>query len=250
MSEPRSLTPSPKSGPGRFRPSIRLPRAGLVLAASVMVGLLIAACSTSVASRAPVKNGPVAAAPIAVDYAPVPVSSPAPSAITTAPPVAAAATPLDVSDSEGFAGRPFPQDRTAEPPNAVAFGGHNRFSIPTLGINSTIGTTSCGVLIPNGIWYWPCAGRNNLYLMGHAWGVFAPVHNGYHSGLLTAGLTALYSDGAGVVHRYRLLWVEDLPVAVWGKGATWAATSSSVITLQTCDGATDNYRIIVRFVPA
>ena len=250
MSEPRSLTPSPNSGPRRFRHSIRLPRAGLVLAASVMACLLIAAGSTAAASLAPVNNSPVASAPVSVDYAAVPVSSPAPSAITTAPPVAAAATPVDVDAPDGFVVRPFPQDRTAEPANAVAFGGRNRFSIPTLGINSTIGTTSCGVLIPNGIWYWPCAGRNNRYLMGHAWGVFAPIHDGYHSGLLTAGLIALYSDGAGVVHRYRLLWVEDLPVAVWGKGATWAATSGPVITLQTCDGATDNYRIIVRFVPA
>ena len=140
--------------------------------------------------------------------------------------------------------------RTAEPPNAVAFGGRNRFAIPTIGINSSIGTTSCGVLIPNGIWRWPCAGANNIYLMGHAWGVFAPLHDGYHSGLLNPGLIAFYADGAGVVHRYRLLWVQDLPVAVWGKGATWAATAGPVITLQTCDGGASDYRIMVRFVPA
>ena len=215
-----------------------------------MVCLLIAACATSAASPEPVKKGPIAAAPISVDYAPLPVSSPTPSALATSSPIAAAATPLEVAPLDEFVGRPSPQSRTAEPPNAVSFGGRNRLAIPTLGINSAIGTTSCGKLIPNGIWYWPCAGKNNLYLMGHAWGVFAPIHNGYHSGLLTAGLTALYSDGAGVIHLYRLLWVQDLPVAVWGQGATWASTGGPVITLQTCDGATDNYRIIVRFVPA
>jgi hypothetical protein len=164
--------------------------------------------------------------------------------------MAVRSAPQGIAAPEGFVVRPSPQSRTAEPPNAVVFGGRNRFAIPTLGIDSTVGTTSCGVLIPNGIWYWPCAGKNNLYLTGHAWGAFAPIHDGYHSGLLSAGLTASYADGAGVVHRYRLLWVEDLPVAVWGRGAAWASTAGPVITLQTCDGATDNYRIIVRFVPA
>jgi hypothetical protein len=105
-------------------------------------------------------------------------------------------------------------------------------------------------LIPNGIWQWPCAGANNLYLLGHAWGVFKPLHDGYHAGLLTPGLSAIYTDRSGAAHPYRLLWVEHLSVADWGKGASWAAMSGPVITLQTCDGATDGYRIIARFVPA
>ena len=102
MSEPRSLTPSPNSGPRRFRHSIRLPRAGLVLAASVMACLLIAAGSTAAASLAPVNNSPVASAPGSVDYAPAPAGSPAQSAVTTAPPVAAA-RPYDRREAEQVA---------------------------------------------------------------------------------------------------------------------------------------------------
>ncbi len=105
-------------------------------------------------------------------------------------------------------------------------------------------------LIPNGIWSWPCSGANNLYLLGHAWGVFKPLHDGYHAGLLQPGLAATYTDAAGTAHAYKLEWVKDLPIATWGKGEVWAATAGPVITLQTCDGAKDDYRIIVRFVPA
>ena len=251
MPESQSPRPSPSGGLRHSPHRFPFRRAGLLLATPVLVCLLIAACTTSAASPAPVKQAPIAAVPVSLDanYAPLPVSSPASGAIAAAPPMVASAT-LGVAASEEFVGRAPAQSRTAEPPTAVTFGGRNRFSIPTLGINSAIGSATCGELIPNGIWYWPCAGRNNLYLMGHAWGVFAPLHDGYHSGLLTSGLTALYADGAGVIHRYRLLWVEDLPVATWGQGATWAATAGPVITLQTCDGATDNYRIMVRFVPA
>jgi hypothetical protein len=128
--------------------------------------------------------------------------------------------------------------------------GPNSLSIPALNIAAAIGTSSCGGLIPDGIWRWPCAGANNLYLLGHAWGVFAPIHDGYHSGALTVGMVAIYRDGAGAFHQYKLQWVEDLTVSEWGKGASWAATSGPVITLQTCDGAASDYRIIVRFVPA
>ena len=46
--------------------------------------------------------------------------------------------------------------------------------------------------------------KNNLYLLGHAWGVFAPIHDGYHSGALKVGLTAWYADKSGDVHRYRI----------------------------------------------
>ena len=79
--------------------------------------------------------------------------------------------------------------------------------------------------------------------------MFRPLHDGYHAGSLRPGLQALYADASGVVHRYRLVWVHDDPIAVWGKGAAWAATPGPAITLDTCDGATSNYRITVRFLP-
>jgi hypothetical protein len=61
-------------------------------------------------------------------------------------------------------------------------------------------------------------------------------------------MAATYIDANGASHAYRLAWVQHLPIAEWGKGAVWAGTSSPIITLQTCDGANDEYRIIVRFV--
>ena len=127
----------------------------------------------------------------------------------------------------------------------------NSLAIAALGINASIkGMSTCGGLISNAVYRWPCAGHNNMYLLGHAYGVFKPVHDGYHAGRLTPGMIASYTDASGKVHKYTLAWVEDLPIATWGKGATWAATSGSVITLQTCDGPSDSYRIILRFVPA
>jgi hypothetical protein len=148
---------------------------------------------------------------------------------------------------------PVARARATTPPEAARPAvtvSRNSLAIPALKINGSVGSTSCGGLIPNGIWRWPCAGTNNFYLLGHAWGVFKPLHDGYHAGLLTPGLVAIYTDAAATAHRYRLAWVEDLTVADWGKGTAWAATSGPVITLQTCDGATDDHRIIARFVPA
>ena len=127
----------------------------------------------------------------------------------------------------------------------------NSLVIAALGINASIKSMStCGGLISNAVYRWPCAGNNNLYLLGHAYGVFKPVHDAYHSGKLKSGMIAVYTDGAGKAHRYRLSWVQDVPIATWGQGSSWAATSGPVITLQTCDGASDNFRIMVRFVPA
>jgi hypothetical protein len=160
--------------------------------------------------------------------------------------------PPAIAPSSAAVRTPGPARPTTRPAAVLpaAAAARNYLAIPALRIDAPIGITTCGGLIPNGIWKWPCAGQNNLYLLGHAWGVFKPLHDGYHAGLLTPGLTALYTDGSGAVHRYRLLRVEHLTVADWGKGATWAGTSGPVITLQTCDGATDAYRIIVRLVPA
>jgi hypothetical protein len=138
----------------------------------------------------------------------------------------------------------------SQSPQLEAVSGQDRLIIDGLGIDAPIRTTDCNLPIPDGIWYWPCAGKNNFYLTGHDWGVFHPLQVAYREGRLTPGMVALYSDHDAVIHRYLLLWVEDLPLATFGTGAVWAATPGAVITLQTCDGPTDDYRIIVRFVPA
>lgn len=125
--------------------------------------------------------------------------------------------------------------------------------IPALGLSRGISDWGCrGGLIPNRVEYWGCVGSHNLYLLGHAWGVFAPIHDGYHSGALKVGLTAWYADKAGKVHRYRISQIRHVAnkdYATWSKWAM-ASSSSQIITLQTCDGATSAYRILVRLVPA
>jgi hypothetical protein len=228
----------------------------LVAAASCFVALSAVAMASSgtgegVAAAAPPTAHVASPSPtLAVTSSPVvtPTPSPVPSLVPTGDPSAPPSMTASPS-ADPTATVPVPTTKPAAVRAAIATG-RNRLAIPALRIDAPIGVTTCGGLIPNGIWKWPCAGKNNLYLLGHAWGVFKPVHDGYHAGILTPGMVAIYTDGAGAVHSYRLLWIEDLPVATWGKGADWAATSAPVITLQTCDGATDAYRIIVRFVPA
>jgi sortase (surface protein transpeptidase) len=131
--------------------------------------------------------------------------------------------------------------------------------IPALGINEPIinyGTKTatgyeCGDGIPNKVIDWLCLDQNdNFYLLGHAYGVFKPLRTAYLNDNLPVGLEAYYTDAQGVTHRYVLAWVKHLTVAVFAQGDSWAATPGPVLTLQTCDGAQDQYRIIVRFVPA
>jgi hypothetical protein len=221
----------------------------LVSAAASAVLVMVACAGAWSFSGA---DGAVVSVPLSV------LSSDSP---TAPPPVAPAGDPsllpcptptptADVTASPDPTVAPAPKVTPAPkvaPPRVVK----NSLTIAALGINASIkGMSTCGGLISNAVYRWPCAGANNLYLLGHAYGVFKPVHDGYHAGRLKPGMIARYTDASGKVHKYTLAWVEDLPIATWGKGATWAATSGSVITLQTCDGPSDGYRIIVRFVPA
>lgn len=88
--------------------------------------------------------------------------------------------------------------------------------------------------------------------LGHASGVFAPIHDGYHSGALRVGLIAYYAGKAGVVQRYRVSQIRRVANAAYNAWARWAtgATAGRVITLQARDGVTSAYRILVRLVPA
>jgi len=220
----------------------RAARSMLLLGAALSISVLVVACSQALAADQP--------DPAAV--ATQPVASPTDSPVVTptaSPTLLPTPTPSpSVSPSVAVTASPTP---TARPKATAKVVKTNRLDIPALRINAPFKSMStCGGLIPNGIWRWPCAGKNNLYLLGHAWGVFAPVHDAYHKGTLKPGMIAYLTDAAGKVHKYVLQWVQDLPVATWGQGASWAATSGPTITLQTCDGASSDYRIIVRFVPA
>ena len=109
----------------------------------------------------------------------------------------------------------------------------NHLWIPSLRISRGVLFYACGrkTTPENHVYRWGCAGRNNTYLLGHAWGVFKALHDAYTSGRLHRGMVAYYADGFGRVTRYRVTaWQVVLP---WDAG--WAIAPQQVpsMTLQT-----------------
>jgi Sortase domain len=128
------------------------------------------------------------------------------------------------------------------------FQGTNHFWIPSLGMSYGVGYYACGrTTTPlNRIYRWGCAGRNNVYLLGHAWGVMKPLHDLYVSGRLHRGMIAVYADGNGRVRKYAVTeWRVVRPTEI-----AWQIAAQSVpsMTLQTCIGANSQYRLNVRLV--
>jgi hypothetical protein len=120
----------------------------------------------------------------------------------------------------------------------------------------------CGEVLPDAteLFFSGCAGANNLFIQGHAYGIFESLRYAYIHGLLKIDEIAYYTDGNGKTSAYKIAWVDHPTVAEFGDGSAWEATEESVITLDTCDDGTkvvngkvvvvpDAYRIIVRLVP-
>jgi uncharacterized protein YndB with AHSA1/START domain len=75
---------------------------------------------------------------------------------------------------------------------------------------------------------------------------------GYHSGALKVGGKVWYADPKGNVMRWRVEWIKHVKKAYFQSTfGEWAANDSAtpIMTLQTCDGKNDEFRIIVRLVP-
>ena len=142
--------------------------------------------------------------------------------------------------------------RTPASPKTAApttYKGTNHVWIPALGIDRSTFSFACSrsQAPANYVYRWGCAGANNVYLIGHAYGVFEALHDAYYNGRLRVGLTAVYADGAGRVHTYRVAWwrvVRPTTAASWA----WAALATPGMTLQTCLGANSEYRLMVRLV--
>ncbi|MEO5964061.1 MAG: hypothetical protein ABIR11_01255 [Candidatus Limnocylindrales bacterium] len=65
-------------------------------------------------------------------------------------------------------------------------------------------------------------------------------------------MIATFTDRYGTVTKYRLSWVRLVPKTYLWNGLTgeqwaWNATLRKALTLQTCWGSTNLYRIITRF---
>ena len=133
---------------------------------------------------------------------------------------------------------------------AKTYKGRNRMWMPALGINRAVSFFSCTSKAYPGdrVYRWGCAGRNNVYLFGHAHSVFKPLHDAYVRGRLKKGMKVMYADGKGKVRTYKIAWWK---VTTPTKGAfAYAAQSRPSLTLQTCVGANNKYRLIVRLVLA
>ena len=127
--------------------------------------------------------------------------------------------------------------------------GRNHVWIPSLGISRSVAFFPCTRKEPpnNLVYRWGCGGHNNVYLMGHAYGVFKALHDAYYNGRLRKGMTVDYADGTGRVHRYAVIWwkvTAPTTAASWA----WAPQSRPSMTLQTCVGATGQDRLMVRLV--
>ncbi len=138
---------------------------------------------------------------------------------------------------------------TGGPGHATSYHGTNHVWIPSLGITKAVQSFPCSRSRPPdaGVYRWGCAGRNNVYLMGHAWSTFKPLHDAYGSGRLHTGMKVMYADGSGRVHTYSVIWwkvTAPTTAASWA----WASLSRPSMTLQTCVGANSAYRLMVRLV--
>jgi hypothetical protein len=121
--------------------------------------------------------------------------------------------------------------------------------IPALGMSKSVSWFPCSRSRPpdNYVYRWGCAGSNNVYLMGHAWGVFKPLHDAYVNGRLRKGMKTVYADAKGRVHTYTVRWwklTRPTTSASWA----WAPQPVPSMTLQTCVGSRSQYRLMVRLV--
>jgi Sortase domain len=136
----------------------------------------------------------------------------------------------------------------APAPKAPTYRGQNRFWIPSLGMSDKVYWFACtrSREPDNLIYRWGCAGANNVYIMGHAYGVMKPLHDLYVRGGLRKGMVAIYADSNGKVHWYKVVSWRVVDPA----DAAWAIADQPVqsMTLQTCVGKYSQYRLNVRLV--
>jgi len=249
-----------------------------LLLAVESVTMVAAAARTSVAAGGPhaLPEVPPAGLVLAESSADKPeAAAPGDSAPVTRVPASAVSQPLTVPTAEPVAeaapAGPSQPVRAAMPERAAkaststpassgssspgsastgaAYSGRNHVWIPALKINRSVSLFPCDRARPpdNLVYRWGCAGANNVYLMGHAYSVFKPLHDAYAAGRLKVGMKAWYADSKGRVHVYAVTWWKTTlptPESSWA----WAAQATPSMTLQTCVGANSRYRLVVRLV--
>jgi hypothetical protein len=160
--------------------------------------------------------------------------------------VGAAAAAVTHGFADGSASRG--PDLRSHPEAPGTYTGRNHMWIPELGISRPVHLFPCTrKREPDNLMYrWGCAGSNNVYLLGHAYGVMKPLHDAYNAGRLRVGMLALYADGGGRIRVYAVTeWRVVDPV-----DSAWAIASQPVrsMTLQTCVGPNGVLRLNVRLI--
>jgi hypothetical protein len=146
--------------------------------------------------------------------------------------------------------KPAPKPAPTRPAPAkvtrAAYRGVNHVWSQALGLDRGVRAFPCSRTSAPGmaVYRWGCAGANNIYLLAHAGGPFGRLHDLYVSGRLRRGMSVVYADGAGRIHRFVVRWWRVV-LPTRGEFA-YAALPSSSMTLQTCVGAGDRYRLVVR----
>ncbi|HSL97247.1 MAG TPA: sortase [Candidatus Deferrimicrobiaceae bacterium] len=167
-----------------------------------------------------------------------------PMAVLPAPTLAAPERP-----DSAVASQPVAKKVTQSAPSAPReFVGTDHFWMPALGISKRVHDYPCPRKRPpdNYVYRWWCAGHNNVYLLGHAATVFKPLHDAYVKGRLRVGMAAWYANANGKVTKYRITeWRVVRP-----EESHWAIADQPVpsMTLQTCVGKNDEFRLNVRLV--
>jgi hypothetical protein len=141
-----------------------------------------------------------------------------------------------------------PKPKFPRTESGAALRGRNRMWMPSLGISKAVSFFSCSssAYPGNRVYRWGCAGRNNVYLFGHAHSVFKPLHDAYVRGRLQKGMKVYYADGDGKISTYSVRWWK---VTTPDRGEfAYASQSRPSLTLQTCVGKRSQYRLIVRLV--
>lgn len=145
--------------------------------------------------------------------------------------------------------KPRPQAAAPAAPASPRYAGRNHVWAPAFGINHSVHAFPCSRSTRPGnvVYRWGCAGRNNVYLFGHAANVFSGLHRAYLRKTIKVGQKVWYADGSGKVRAYAVKWWK-LVAPNTNPDGIYSALSTPSLTLQTCVGRNSEYRLIVRLV--
>ena len=150
---------------------------------------------------------------------------------------------------------PDPTPKPTEPP--ATYSGKSHFWFPAVNIDAGWDWYGCdyggGSTLPMGVFRWGCGPASNIYLLSHAASTFKKLRQAFHDGTLQVGENVWYGNAQGDVTKWEVKWIRRVTAEYLNATASdWALNDSPtpIMTLQTCDGAQSQLRLIVRLVPA